>query len=335
MSNKVCIMKKVTIILVVALVLQCLSCRSDRIIAPTRTVEKLPKAPVYSDNSQWFVVDRQAPVDLFYIVSTETGDYIMDGLPCHYADTYSDSTRQLLWGEMVGVDEIMSGGLNYYSPYYRQCTLQTFTSDSLMQQRLPLAMRDVKHAFDYYLAHLNGGRPFVLAGFSQGGMAVVELLKQMDSDAFNRMVAAYVIGWRITDDDLARPNHFRPAQDSADVGVTVCYNSVRDNSCAIPMISGGNRMAINPVNWRTDTTPATLVSPISTNPESGLPDTVIVTLDTNTLLLNVSGYSRTDYILPLIGREGNYHSLEISLYRNCLRRNVSLRAERYLAKTRH
>ena len=259
----------------------------------------------------------------------------LEGIPCHYADTYSDSTRQLLWGEMVGVDEIMSGGLNYYSPYYRQCTLQTFTSEQLMQSRLPLAMDDVKQAFAYYLAHLNNGRPFILAGFSQGAMAVVELLKQMDSATYNRLVAAYVIGWHVTDDDLAQTHCIRPAQDSADIGVTVCYNSVRDNTCAIPMLSEGNRIAINPVNWRTDATPATLVSPISNNPDSGLPDTVTVTLDTNTLLLNVSGYSRTDYVLPLIGREGNYHSLEISLYRHCLHRNVALRAERYLAKSRH
>ena len=109
------------------------------------------------------------------------------------------------------------------------------------------------------------------------------------------------------------------------MGVTICYNSVRDNTCSIPLLSDGNRMAINPVNWRTDATPAKLVSPIS-------PDTVTVTLDTNTLLLNVEGYSRTDYILPLIGRDGNYHSLELSLYRDCLPRNVALRAEYYLSQ---
>ena len=140
-------------------------------------------------------------------------------------------------------------------------------------------------------------------------------------------MADYVIGWRVTDDDLAETDYIRPAQDSTDVGVTICYNSVRDNSCAIPLLSEGNRMAINPVNWHADATPATLVSPIS-------PDIVTVTLDTNTLLLNVDGYSRTDYVLPLIGKEGNYHSLEISLYRDCLRRNVALRAERFLNPNR-
>ena len=301
----------------------CLGCRSSR--APEVLSEVLPAVPDYSDTTQWYTVDRQAAVDLFYVVSTETGDYTVDGHPCHYADTYSDSLRTFLLGEMKGVDALLSGGLNYFSPYYRQCTLQTFTSDSLTALRIPLAMDDVRRAFAYYLSRLNNGRPFILAGFSQGGTAVVELLKMMDSATRSRLVAAYVIGWHVTDSDLAHTPNIIPARDSADLGVTVCYNSVRDNSCAIPLISQGNRMAVNPVNWRTDATPAILPSPLS-------PDTLTVTLDTSTLLLQVQGYSRTDYIIPLIGREGNYHSLEISLYSAHLRRNMALRAARFLAR---
>ena len=297
-----------------------LSCKKADNIRPLTAV---PATPDYADSTQWYVSYRNAPVDIFYIVSTETGDYTVNGLTRHFADTYNDSIRQFLKGEMVGVDHILCGNFNFYSPYYRQCTLQTFTSDSLTASRIPLAMDDVRKSFAHYLTHYNHGRPFILAGFSQGGIAVVELLKQLDSATYSRLVAAYVIGWRITDNDLAQTNYIRPAKDSADLGVTICYNSVRDNSCAIPLLSDGNRIAINPVNWHTDATPATLVSPIS-------PDTLTITLDTNTLLLNVDGYSRTDYVLPLIGREGNYHSLEISLYRHCLRRNVALRAERYI-----
>ena len=48
---------------------------------------------------------------------------------------------------MVGVDQLLSGGLNFFSPYYRQCTLQSFTSDTLMRSRLPLAMGDARKAF--------------------------------------------------------------------------------------------------------------------------------------------------------------------------------------------
>ena len=297
-----------------------LSCKMADHIHPLTAV---PAAPDYADTTQWYVSFRNAPVDIFYIVSTETGDYTVSDTVYHYADTYNDSIRQLLTGEMVGVDQILCGNFNFYSPYYRQCTLQSFTSDSLMNNRIPLSMNDVKGSFAHYLEHLNNGRPFILAGFSQGAIAVIDLLKGMDSATYSRMVAAYVIGWRITEADLAQTRNIRPAKDSTDVGVTICYNSVRDNTCAIPLLSDGNRMAINPVNWRTDAASAKLVSPIS-------PDTVTVTLDTHTLLLNVEGYSHKDYIIPLIGRDGNYHSLELSLYRDCLRKNVAQRAQRYL-----
>ena len=280
-----------------------------------------PEEPDYGDSTQWYIADRGAAVDVFYIVSTECGDYILDGKPMHYADIRNDSIRALLYGEMVGVDHLLAGELNYYSPYYRQVTMETYTCDSLIDARMPLAYGDVRKAFTYYLEHYNQGRPFILAGFSQGAMAVVDLLKEMSDDTYSRLVAAYVIGYKVTDSNA----HIRPALDSTDLGVTICYNSVRDNNCAISLLSGGNRMAINPVCWRTDATPAILIDPHYN-------DTLTVTLDTSTLLLHIDGYTRDDYMLPLIGCEGNYHCLEISLFCDCLRHNIALRASRASAK---
>ena len=275
----------------------------------------VPDEPDYSDTTQWYIADRGAAVDVFYIVSTECDDYTLDGKTMHYSDTRNDKIRALLHGEMEGVDRLLAGELNYYSPYYRQVTMETYTSDSLVDARMPLAYGDVRRAFDYYLEHYNNGRPFILAGFSQGAMAVVDLLKAMDNSTYRRLVAAYVIGYKVTDTNA----HIHPAQDSADLGVTICYNSVRDNSCAIPFLSDGNLMAINPVNWRTDATPALLV-----DPRYG--DTLTVALDTLSLLLHIDGYTRNDYMLPLIGCEGNYHCLDLSLFADCLRRNIALRA---------
>ena len=296
-------------------------CLAFCFVACTPKNEVALAEPDYSDTSQWYIADRGAAVDVFYIVSTECDDYTLDGKPMHYADTRNNSIRALLYGEMAGVDHLLAGELNYYSPYYRQVTMETYTSDSLVDARMPLAYGDVRKAFAYYLEHYNQGRPFILAGFSQGGMAVVDLLKAMDDSTYSRLAVAYVIGYKVTDTNA----HIRPAQDSADLGVTVCYNSVRDNSCAIPFLSDGNLMAINPVNWSIDATPAMLV-----DPRYG--DTLTVTLDTTSLLLHVGGYTRNDYMLPLVGCEGNYHCLEISLFRDCLRRNIALRASRASAQ---
>lgn len=286
----------------------------------------VPAAPDYNDSTQWYITDRRAAADVFYIISTETGDYALpNGEICHYADTYNDSLRAPLYGEMLGVDTLVSGRLNFFSPYYRQCSLQSFESDSLALARMPLALDDVRRAFQYYLEHKNGGRPFILAGFSQGAHIMLELLKEMDNDTFKRMIAAYAIGITITDDDP----HIVAAKRADDTGVTICYNSVRDTGCAMPGWTNSS-IAINPVNWSTDSTHATLITePSPLRPVSEQKkDTMTVHLDTASGLLIVDGYTAQDYMLPLLGVEGNYHTREIWLYRDQLRENMALRASK-------
>lgn len=300
----------------------CFSCGNKRALSTTGC----PAEPDYRDSTQWYITDRGAAADVFYIISTETGDYTLpNGEVCHYADTYSDSLRAPLYGEMLGVDTLVSGRLNFFSPYYRQCSLQTFGNDSLKAARMPLAVDDVRRAFQYYLEHQNDDRPFILAGFSQGAHIMMELLKEMDDKTFERMIAAYAIGITVTETGP----HIVPAKGTDDTGVTVCYNSVRDTSCTMP---GWERssMAINPVNWRTDSTRALLI----TEPSPLLPvaqqkkDTMSVHLDTASGLLIVEGFTAKDYILPLLGVEGNYHTREIWLYRDQLRENMALRASK-------
>lgn len=311
-----------------------LSCRtgSTQHAEPAAQHETQPQAPDYSDASQWYIVNRGGEADIFYIISTETGDYTLgNGTACHHADTYADSLRLPMTGEMEGVDRLLSGGLNFYSPYYRQCSLQSFLNDSLTAARLPLATDDVRRAFAHYIQHENHGRPFILAGFSQGAMIALELLREMDDTVFSRMVATYLIGISIPQQSLDECPKLKPASGDSDVGITICYNSVRDPSCTIWPRSS---IAINPVNWHTDATPATLV----TEPSPLLPvnhqrkDTLTVTLDSASNLLLVGGYSATDYIIPLIGCEGNYHSREIWLYREQLRSNMQHRVEHFLRR---
>ncbi|MBR5685336.1 MAG: DUF3089 domain-containing protein [Muribaculaceae bacterium] len=317
---------RLTIILVAMLFVQCRTHHFE----PPYSVDVLPASPQYADSSQWYITDRNAPADIFYITSTETGDYpVASGDICHFNDTYNDSTRHLLYSEMRGVDRLVSGELNYYSPYYRQCTLQTFVSDSTVQARLPIAIDDVKHAFGYYLQHLNGGRPFVLAGYSQGAMILLELLKNMDDATYNRMIAAYAIGVTISQNELKACPHIVPAHGDGDTGVTICYNSVKDASCAMRGFEHSD-VVINPVNWRTDATPATLITMPSPHMSQQYEDTLTVHIDESSGLLYVDGYTGTGYILPLIGKAGCYHSREIWLYRDQLRDNIANRTANYL-----
>ena len=288
--------------------------------------EPIPAEPDYQDSTQWYVSNRHSQADIFYIISTETGDYTLpDGRTCHYADTYADSLRAPLYGEMLGVDTLLSGQFNFYSPYYRQCSLQTFEDDSLKSARMPLALNDVRRAFKHYLEQMNGGRPFIMAGYSQGAALMLELLKEMDDDTFSRLIAAYAIGTTIE----TPHRHIVPAKGSDDTGVTICYNSVRNASCTMKGWTHSS-IAINPINWQTDSTSVTLItepSPLKPVAEQQK-DTMTIHLDKASGLLFVEGFTAQDYILPLIGVEGNYHSREIWLYRQQLRENMALRAAR-------
>ena len=281
--------------------------------------EQIPREPDYASPTSWYVTDRGGEVDLFYISSTETFDTSEGRRLYHYAQAADSAACPNMRQEMQGVDRLLAGDLNFFSPYYRQVTMETYADSSLVSSRFPLAMEDVRRAFKHYVDELSGGRPFVLAGFSQGAEALVELLKELPDSLQSRLVAAYVIGWKIRPEDLAAGSAIRPAQRADDVGVTICYNSVDDPSVANPLVSGGNVVAINPVNWCTDATPAVLF------------DSLTVTLDPATKLLLVDGFDSSGSGWEPYFEEGCYHVFEIRWYADYLRENVAERCKAYAA----
>lgn len=267
-------------------------------------------------------MQESADTDIFYVCSTETSDWInAQGDTMHFADMTRPEDRAALYGEMHGVDSLVCPECcNFYASYYNQATIEGLLRDTaLFRSRCAQATEEVKRAFDQYMRHFNHGRRFVLMGYSQGAYAVVELLKGLTPDEAEKMVAAYVIGYQVTKEDLSYP-YIRAAQGASDTGVTVCYNSVASAEVEIPVLSGHTAIGINPVNWQTDATPATYVFDYA-----GACDTLTATLDTLTHLTLIRGYHGVCPQVPFCGREGNYHCLEIPLYYRFLRENIALR----------
>jgi hypothetical protein len=216
----------------------------------------------------------------------------------------------------------MAEGNNFYSPFYRHMTLDswaTLNNDTIARRYNSISLVDVQSAFDHFIAHFNNGRPFILAGFSQGAKSVVELMKTMPEDLRERMVAAYVLGYKVTPNDTAIAPWIVPAKDSLDTGVTICYNSVSDIKYVKPIICDSNIMCINPVNWSTDSTPAILH------------DTITVTLDPEYKVLVLEGFdgSFLPNILNMLN-VGDYHGIEPWIYSDCLRKNFKQRIKSYL-----
>lgn len=313
-------MKKIVFFIEVVLACMLVSCES---FAPT-TDGYVPEAPDYSSGKMWYNVlaADESGVDVFYIPSTWEFDWLTaDSQICHYADITNEKHLADMSIEMAKVAEYMADGNRFYSPFYRHITLNTWATlndDTIQSRYNNVSLKDVQSAFNYYLNNFNEHRPFILAGFSQGGKSVVELMKSMPENVRGKMVAAYVLGYKVTAEDVAVAPWIREAKDSIDTGVTICYNSVSDVKYTKDILCKGNVMCINPVNWHTDSTPAVLH------------DTITVTLDTDYKVLVLEGFdgSYLPNILDIIN-VGDYHGIEPWVYSECLRKNIKQRIGAY------
>lgn len=131
----------------------------------------------------------------------------------------------------------------------------------------------------------------------------------MPKDVYQQMVAAYVLGYKVTPDDTLTSTNIKAAQGPDDIGVTICYNSVSDVKYIQPVVAAPCAFCINPVNWRTDDVPATLH------------DTITVSVAQKEKVLVVKGYSGSEYA-PIMGflNVGDFIALSRGYIRNVWKR---------------
>lgn len=283
----------------------------------------IPKAPDYADDSMWYISKNDKSgkgADVLYFVSTWATDQTTEnGQTSHYADVYNANLRSNMNKEISKIAGYMGENNNFYSPYYRHITIETWATlnEDTVNSRFSVTNNDIQNAFKEFLHRREPQRPFILAGFSQGGKAVVEILKSMPEELHKYLVAAYVLGYKVTPEDTLATSNIRAAQYANDTGVTICYNSVSDSCYIKPIVASPCAMCINPVNWRTDAVPAILN------------DTITVTAEPDRHVLVVNGY-RNKYA-PILGflNVGDFHSAEPWLYEECLRKNIRTRIEAY------
>ncbi len=284
----------------------------------------VPEPPDYDDASSWYVSlveNRKAAV--FYVTPTCVFDWKRpDGQLCHHYDVRGEVQKKNFDWSLSLADEIFGRECDFYAPYYRQVTLDSWMDgEEVAEERFSLAMEDVQAAFRHFLTEDCPEGDFVLAGFSQGAKAVLELVEAMEAPILERMIAAYVIGYKVTEEDLSSPN-VRPAQGEMDHGVVIAYNSVRTLEDSWPAVSEGNEVCINPVNWKTDTTAAWL-------PYKG--GQVRVRVHPAAKVLEVSGYDGGGFSIKAMEGNipsGNYHLSELTLYKACLQENMKKRMDR-------
>lgn len=141
-----------------------------------------------------------------------------------------------------------------FAPRYRQSSIKVFfTTDTALQQAsFDTAYSDVAAAFQYYLLHWNQGRPFIIAGHSQGSLIAERLLKEFveDKPLQRQLVVAYVPGWPVP------KNYFRSLKmcaDSTETGCICSWRTLRRNYLPDYLKNeNGNSFATNPLTWTTD-----------------------------------------------------------------------------------
>jgi hypothetical protein len=105
-----------------------------------------------------------------------------------------------------------------------------------------LAWGDVRTAFLYYMKHYNHGRPFILAGHSQGAEHIRRWLEEFGADPHLRaqLIVAYPIGIPFTEGVVDRVMHgIGPCRTRTETGCFVSWNTFA------PGGSGGPAMAVN------------------------------------------------------------------------------------------
>lgn len=289
------------------------------------------------ENWAWYGIGQDKAVDVFLICPTvDMND--------EYNMSLSDqSTKAHFLGALNMERDIYAGSARLYAPYYRQAAMKVYSlTPQEREPYLALAYQDVSAAFAHYLEQENQGRPILLAGFSQGADLCYRLLQEYFADEAlaARLVAAYAIGWPLTEEMTAAFPHLKPAQRADDLGVIISFEcEAQDVHSTLIVPQGMKALAINPLNWRTDGTPAQK----DENPGACFTDydgQVILDagalcgcyLDETRGVLKVTGIQPEDYpaIVPGLP-EGSYHIYDYQFFFRSLQENVRLRTASYLA----
>ena len=282
--------------------------------------------------------DAEKPVDVFFIAPTN----VQGGENEFYVDNLDDAQAlEAILGSINMEKGIYDAQARFFAPYYRQLTLNAYTLDEA--ERLAYqdaAWQDVQDAFAYYLEHENNGRPFLIAGFSRGAELGLRLLKQYGGDAAfqEQLVAAYLIGWRVTAEDLAACPSLKMAQGEEDTGVIICFECEAESVTDTLVVPEGTfTYAINPLNWKTDSTPAAkeenlgFVYPgYDGSILEEIPQLCGAYLDPQRGTLKVTDIQPSEYPPVLdIFPEGSYHIYDYEFFYRNLQQNVSVRIQAY------
>lgn len=216
-----------------------------------------------------------------------------------------------------------------YAPKYRQATIASFFDlEGNGKKALEIAYTDVKKAFDHFVKNYSRGRPFILAGHSQGARHANRLLNEVINEEIisKQLVAAYTIGQFIV------PGSKLPVcENAAQVGCQISWNSQTANATNVIGRKGG--ICVNPLTWTADDAhaPASLNKGSVDFSAEGVVEENIVDAQCKEGVLFLTSVNSDNFNSMPFGK-GNFHRYEFSLYHMNIRENAAARVNAFLVQ---
>ena len=301
----------------------------------------LPHSPAawidlnYSRQSNWIILENKktCDVDVFYVLPTIFSD--KNNTNMYWHDLPELQKKALMIARME--TGIFAGNCRIFAPYYRQAefrlALRELTLPAVERKFTKLGIDDVKNAFRYYLRHYNKGRPFILFGFSQGAIALLEVMKTelADPKINSLLIAAYLIGYPAMPKHFPEYPHLITAQKADDIGCIITYNSQAPGKVKSLFTGSDDYFCINPVNWRTDGKRANASQhggsrffDYKNGKSTDCKNLVSAQIDTATGALLVIPGRPGKYDSRTLG-QGVYHMYDLQFFYHDLKENVKLR----------
>lgn len=281
----------------------------------------------------------KAPVDVFFVYPT----VLMGGQEWNADVRDAPLNKKIEETTLRGQASIFNGCCAIYAPRYRQMTLGGYVkwSDNSIKAS-ELAYSDVARAFRQFLTW-NKGRPFIIAGHSQGSRLLRLLIeRQIDGKPLaRRMVAAYLVGHWIEADWYKGLKDVRPCQAAYDTGCVLTWSTFvqgRDGSAQRKTLGTTSKYrpetirrpytGINPLSWTADGA----VVPASTNLGGWLhgagalqPGLVSARYRDGAVYISPPGKAYTDFMIPF----GNFHNVDYNLFYMNVRANAQTRVDAF------
>ena len=306
--------------------------------AAEETREEDLSAVDYSQEESWayFGIGKEKDADLFLICPT------VDTNEEYNMSMDDEKTKASFLGALNMERGIYEDSARMYAPYYRQMAMAGYYLEPEEREPyLEIAYRDISDAFAWYLENEADGRPVILAGFSQGADMCYRLLEEYFGDykLADRLVAVYALGWPCTEEMVEKYPQIRPAQGEDDAGTVVSFDCEAPEVTETMIIPAGVKaLSINPLNWKTDGTPAdksenrgACFTDYSGAITEEIPELCGAYIDSERGALKVTDVTPEEYPAQLsLLPEGSYHVYDYMFFYRNLQENVGVRLESLL-----